>query len=141
MNKNIKWEKIEKCTIEEREKLIPYIDNLINLKCNSEKYGVYGFNDYFNNGNIFEKSALNLVIQGYMPDVIEKILYNLLSSSDIKNIDYLKNIIFTEFILILQKATYSSNSIIKGILISYLGVDCAKDFHKNPLEINPEYEK
>lgn len=73
-----------------------------------------------------------------MPDIFEKILYNLLSLTEMSPNDYLKSVIFAEFLLRLQKEPHSSNTVMKEILISYLRVECAKIFHNNPLDIDSE---
>lgn len=128
MNARIDWDKVKNCSENERRELCEYIDDLIELKCQVEKMGIHGFDTLKETSkNYFEKSAAELIIQGCSPDMCKKILFNLISSSPMEPALYLKNLIFTEFCLMLQQG-HMCNRDIKMILTSYLGVDCFNTF-------------
>ncbi|MDR2044818.1 MAG: hypothetical protein LBQ15_10755 [Clostridium sp.] len=128
MQTSIDWVKISGCTLEERKKAIPYINRLLDLKNTFEKFGIEGFAEFISSSsNVFEKTALNLVMQGCMPEMCRTILYYLLASSKLENLPYLKNVIFAEFILMIQKG-HVNNQDVKRLLLSFLGIECADEF-------------
>lgn len=119
----IEWEKVNKCTSEERKALSLYINRLIELKVNFEREGITGFETFISSeADIFEKKALQLVMQGYMPNVCEKVLFNILNVSKFDGREYLKNVIFIDFILMLQKGHIGMQEL-RIMLLSYLGVE------------------
>lgn len=128
MCNRINWTKITDCPVDSRKKLITYIDQLIELKHDSEKDGIRSLERYINtSSDLYEKTALNFIVQGYMPEMCRTMLYNLISSSEIDSLTYLKYVIFTEFVLMLQKGE-TSDQAIKMMLLSYLGIECADVF-------------
>lgn len=119
----IDWDKIADCTLEERKSLIPYINQLIDMKYEFELKGIEGFNEFLSSSaGLFEKEALHLVMQGYMPEVCEKVLFNALNASDFDRLQYLKNVIFIDFVLEMQKGHIGVQKL-KIILLSYLGTE------------------
>lgn len=68
----------------------------------------------------FEAQALWLIMQGYMPEMCEKVLQNLFNMSGYEGKEYLKNVIFAEFVLQIQKGCLAEREL-KIILTSYLG--------------------
>lgn len=87
----INWNKIESCTLEERKSMIPYIESLINLKTEFERRGIKGFDEYIiSSADLYERRALQLIMQGYMPEMCEKVLFNLLNASNFEGKEYLK---------------------------------------------------
>ena len=121
---NIDWSKISSCTLEDRKKLIPYIIQLLDLKNACDEQGVYGLEEFLNSStNSFEKIALQLIIQGYMPEMCEVVLFDMLNSSNIENDQYLKNVIFAAFVLLIQKEPIDNREL-KIRLSAYLGVEC-----------------
>lgn len=124
----IEWNKISNCTEEERKGLLPYIDQLAELKWEYEKKGIAAFDDFCNQReDPFEKTSVKLIAQGYMPEVCENVLYNILNSSDYKAREYLKNLIFTEFILAVQKKPIGDMEL-RLLLISCLGIELSDSF-------------
>ena len=119
----IDWDKIADCTLEERKSLIPYINQLIDMKYEFERNGIEGFKEFLSSSaELFEKEALHLVMQGYMPEVCEKVLFNALNASDFDRLQYLKNVIFIDFVLEMQKGHIGVQKL-KIILLSYLGTE------------------
>lgn len=119
----IDWEKIGKCSTEDKEKLLIYIEQLLLIKKNFAQEGIYCFKDYLQkHADDFESIAIDLVCQGCMPNIVSEILSNLLQSTCLTETQYLKNILFTMFILMLQKGSFSTYNM-KRILISYLGLE------------------
>jgi flagellar motor component MotA len=130
MDNKIDWCKIKICSYDERRKLLPYIDELVELKHDIEKDGVLGLESYSKSSpDMFEKVASTFIVQGYMPDLCRTMLYNLLSSSEFEPPTYLKYVIFAEFVLMIQIGE-TSDSMIRTILSSYLGIACADIFLK-----------
>lgn len=119
----LNWDKIKKCTVEERNHLISYIESLLELKYKFESQGIEAFDEYMNSGaDLFETYALQLIMQGYMPEVCEKVLFNLLHASEYDDITYLKNLIFTEYVLKIQTGELGDLEM-RIVLSSYLGID------------------
>lgn len=93
------------------------------LKYKFEAQGIEAFEEYINSGaDLFETYALQLIMQGYMPEVCEKVLFNLLHASEYDDITYLKNLIFTEYVLKIQKGELGDLEM-RIVLSSYLGID------------------
>lgn len=119
----INWNKIENCILEERRSLVPYIESLINLKTEFEMKGIKGFDEYIiSSADLYEKRALQLIMQGYMPEMCEKVLFNVLNASNFEGKEYLKAAIFNEFILTIQKGNFGEQEL-KIVLLSYLGTE------------------
>ncbi len=119
----INWNKIENCTLEERKSLVPYISRLTELKYEFERKGIEGFSNYIASGaNLFEKQALQLIMQGYMPEVCEKVIFHLINSTHFEGKEYVKAVIFAEFALAVQKAPIGVQEL-KLLLSSYLGAE------------------
>lgn len=98
-----------------------YIQSLLGLKCEIEKYGVNGFSEFLEAADAFETFAIEAVIGGTAPDDCESILINILNSSGFSDDIYLKNVIFSEFVLALQKRGIGTQEL-KIKLFSYLGI-------------------
>lgn len=121
--KFIDWNKIERLHLKERKSLIPYINQLMELKSEFELKGIAGFDKYINSSaDLFEKQALQLIMQGYMPEMCEKVLLNILNTSNFKGKAYLKAVIFIEFVLTIQKGPIGEQEL-KIVLLSYLGTE------------------
>lgn len=119
----INWTKIENCTFEERKSLTSFIGQLIELKYEFEQKGIEGFHNYIvSSANLFERQALQLIMQGYIPDTCEKVLTHLLNSSNFEGKEYLKEVIFAEFALAIQKEPIGVQEL-KLLLSSYLGTE------------------
>lgn len=119
----IDWKKVADCTLEERKSLIPYIDQLMDMKHEFELKGIYGFNEFIvSSADLFEKEALHLIMQGYMPEMCEKVLFNVLNMSNLERKQYLKKIIFIDFVLAIQKE-HIGDLELKIMLLSYLGTE------------------
>ena len=119
----INWDKIENCTLEERKRPVPYISQLTELKYEFERKGIEGFSNYIASGaNLFEKQALQLIMQGYMPEVCEKVMFHLINSTHFEGEEYVKAVIFAEFALAVQKAPIGVQEF-KLLLSSYLGTE------------------
>lgn len=130
MYNEIDWCKIKNCPFDERKKLVTYIDELIELKHDSEKDGIPYLENYIKSStDMFEKVALTCIVQGYMPELCRTMLYNLIFSSELDPPTYLRYVIFAEFVLMLQKEE-TGDYMIKMILLSYLGIACADEFLK-----------
>lgn len=119
----VDWKRIEECTVEEKDELLKYIAQLLEIGYNFYTMGIECFTAYFqNHADNFEKVAIELVCQGCMPDTVSIILSNLIQSTGLSNYQYLRYILFSTFILMQQKGAYSSIDI-KRILLSYLGIE------------------
>lgn len=119
----INWEKILLCEMAEKERLLVYIERLIELKLESESNGIESFRHFSNeNSNRFEKVVLGIISQGCMPEVATTIFNNLLSSTKSSNEEYLKKVILVKFALLSQKGNITAQNM-KPILQSYLGVE------------------
>lgn len=130
MYNEIDWCRIKNCPFDERNKLVTYIDELIELKHDFEKDGILCFENYSKSStDMFEKVALTFIAQGYMPGLCRTMLYNLIFSSELEPSTYLKHVIFAEFVLMLQKGE-TSDYMIKMFLLSYLGIAFADEFLK-----------
>ncbi len=117
----INWNKIEDCTFEERKGLIPYIKRLLTIKNEFELKGINGFDEFIDtDADLFEKESLELVTQGYMPEMCEKVLFHILNASNLERVEYLKKAIFIDFLLTIQKGHLGDQEL-KIILLSYLG--------------------
>lgn len=122
--KAIIWTKVEGCNAHERKKLFPYIESLIELKHEVERKGIYGFDRFADShADDFERLAIWLVTNGYMPALCEDILSNVLNASCLDDFQYVKGLIFSEFVLSLQAGNTSVQEL-KLRLFSYLGIDC-----------------
>ena len=130
MYNKIDWCRIKNCPLDERKKLVIYIDELIEIKHDFEKDGILCLENYIKSStDIFEKVALTFIVQGYMPELCRTMLYNLIFSSELESPTYLRYIVFAEFVLMLQKEE-TADYMIKMILLSYLGISCADEFLK-----------
>lgn len=122
MNKQLIWEKIYKSNVVNRNQMSLYIQSLLELKCEVEEYGIDGFAKFLEKADEFEKFAIKAITDGMAPDDCENILINVLNSSDFSEDIYLKNVIFSEFVLALQKRGIGMQEL-KIKLFSYLGID------------------
>lgn len=119
----INWEKILLCEMAEKERLLVYIERLIELKLESESNGIESFRHFLNeNSNRFEKAVLGIISEGCMPEVAITIFNNLLSSTKSSNEEYLKKVILVKFALLSQEGNITAQNM-KPILQSYLGVE------------------
>ena len=117
------WGKLACCTIEERREVISYIDVLTELKCEIERKGIPAFDNYLSSDSGgFERFAISLVSNGYSPDICASSLSRGLNISCEDNKQYLKNAIFSEFVLILQEESVGIQEL-RLRLYSYLGVE------------------
>lgn len=123
---NFDWEKIARCTFEERQEMISYIDILTELKCKIEREGISGFDNYLSSNSCeFERLAISLVSNGKSPDICASILHRVLNISCKDNKQYLKNAIFSEFVLILQEDSVGTQEM-RLRLYSFLGLGFMK---------------
>lgn len=119
----IDWERLKRSKKEDKDKMLKYISELIILKNSFDEIGIHCFENYSQeHADNFEMTAIDLICQGCMPDVVSMILSNLIQSTSLSDMQYMKQIVFTSFILMLQKGTFSSYDM-KRILISYLGTE------------------
>lgn len=95
----------------------------MDMKHEFELKGIYGFNEFIiSSADLFEKEALHLIMQGYMPEMCEKVLFNVLNMSNLERKQYLKKIIFIDFVLAIQKE-HIGDLELKIMLLSYLGTE------------------
>lgn len=121
----IDWERIKKCAYSDKLELLGYIKQLLALANDFNKLGIGCFTGYLKTHNdSFETVAINLVCEGYMPDIVSSILSNLIQASCLSDIQYFRKVLFALFILMSQKGTFSVADM-KGILISCLGIEFA----------------
>lgn len=122
MNKPLLWENVYKSNVINRDRMFLYIQSLLELKCEVEEQGIDGFGKFLEKADAFEKFAIEAVTSGIMPDDCESILVNVLNSSGFSEDVYLKNVIFSEFVLDIQKKNIGTQEL-KIKLCSYLGID------------------
>ncbi len=119
---NVDWNRVCACK-ENKKVLLNYIEALMELKNKVDECGICAFDSYVQQGaSDFEKIAIDLVSQGCMPEIVSRVLNNLLLFTVVVDEIYTKNILFGEFILMLQKGNMHSQDM-KRILMSYLGVE------------------
>lgn len=124
---DINWSKISSCTLEERKKLIPYIFQLLDLRIKFEEKGINGFDEFIDSSsNLFEKVALHFIIQGYHPKICETSLFSILNSSNLENDQYLKDVIFAAFVLLIQKGGIATLELQTRLSV-YLGIECVSE--------------
>lgn len=123
MMKQIDWNKICRCNKDSLEKMSSYVESLIELRYEVEQYGILGFNHFLDEkADAFETFATGMVTQGTMPELCENILSNVLNSSDFDDDVYLKNAIYSEFVLAVQIGNMSDQEL-RMRLYSYLGIE------------------
>lgn len=132
----VDWNKILSCTIDERKSTIKYIEDLINVKYDIEKYGIHTLIDYVKpHSSQFEKIAVWMVINGYSSELCRDVLFRILNLSCLDQEQYMRGVIFLEFLLTLQKETIGVQEL-KVRMLSYLGPDfmleiCVDDLWQN----------
>lgn len=117
----IDWNLIQQCTDEERQKATTFIKTLMTLKHHIEENGVKALDDYIqNNANQLQQKCAQYIIEGYMPELCKKLMYNILNSKERKPLEYLQSVIFIEFLLIIQKNGLGDTET-RLFLLSFLG--------------------
>jgi hypothetical protein len=118
------------CTMNERKQLLPLVDELLELSNKARQLGLYELEKEKNRvSHGLIKKGLELMVDGTDPEVLERIIFNLLiCGSKQRRIDLLKGIIILEGVLSIQQGRHPN--LIKEILLSYLGVDMIKEFEK-----------
>lgn len=130
MIRNLIWNKIQKGRARHQDTLILYIESLVRMKYKIEEQGIYGFNDFLETeATLFERFAIELVVDGTPPELCSDILLNVLNSSDFSDDEYLRNVIFSEFVLNVQQGSIGAQEV-KLRLCSYLGIEGMKSFFR-----------
>lgn len=128
----IDWNKISSCTVDERKLTVKYIEDLIDVKYGIEKYGIHKLMNFVKpHSNKFEKIAVWMVTNGYSPALCRDVLFRVLNLSCFDPEQYVKGVVFLEFLLTLQEETIGVQEL-KIRMLSYLGSDfmlevCADD--------------
>lgn len=122
MIKPLLWKNVYKSNVVNRERMLLYIQSLLELKCEIEEHGIKGFENFLEKADAFEKFAIKAVTSGMIPEDCEIILVNVLNSSGFSEDVYLKNVIFSEFVLDVQKNSIGTQEL-KIKLCSYLGIE------------------
>lgn len=131
MIKYLIWEKIQKSNVRHQNTLILYIDLLLRMKYKVEEQGIHGFDDFLElEATPFERFAIELVVDGTSPELCSDILLKVLNSSDFSEDEYLRNVIFSEFVLNVQQGGIGVQEL-KLRLLSYLGIEGVNSFFKD----------
>lgn len=118
----IDWEKIRSCSIIQKQKLLLFIDKLVDYekKILAGKLNLSGLLDCFE--ELFLRYAISLLKNGLRYEIISDILYNFISSSELSSDVYLKYVIFIRFVLE-EKKGFHDIITLRAVLLSYLGVE------------------
>ncbi len=124
MSIEIDWEVINKCTHEEKQAQIKFIEGLLHLMHEGRSAGVLVYiKELEKTKDAFMNIGYKMLISGQSPDYITLVLGNLLYSSKRMAKEYLNKLIFMHYILLMQcNITRES---VQCILLSYLGIDYA----------------
>lgn len=130
MIRNLIWDKLQKGWARYQDTLILYIESLVRMKYKIEEQGIYGFNDYLEvEATPFERLAIELVVDGTPPELCSDILQNVLNSSGFSEDEYIRNVIFSEFVLNVQQGSIGAQEL-KLRLCSYLGIEGINNFFR-----------
>lgn len=116
----IDWVKIRSCTAEQKRSMVPYAERLVNYQRGilAGYFNLSGLFDHLNDD--FERYGVFLLRVGWDYEIIAELLYNVLSSTDLSALDYLKYAMFTRFVL-MEKIGHHGRSTLRAVLLSYLG--------------------
>ncbi|HCC50883.1 MAG TPA: hypothetical protein DEQ30_01565 [Porphyromonadaceae bacterium] len=120
----INWGIIKACTLVDKQEVYGKIETFMKVAVESLSFGIIAFiNEMKRETDMFYRVGYKLLVSGSSPKNINQILQNLLNSSEITPVDYLKKVIFIDYILRVQRGENVND--IKLVLISYLGDDYA----------------
>ena len=138
----IDWEKIRRCTKEEKQSMVPWIKKLVE---NHRDY-VAGFSKREDLAEIlddpFERYAFDFFLRDTDYEILSTVLYNFVSASELPNAKYLEYVLFIRYILEAKKG-HNSIPVLKDTLFSYLGVeffqfpDCENEYLISGAESQP----
>lgn len=136
IEKQLLWDKICKSNAQDIKAMYLYIKTLIELKCDIEQYGIInGREQFLKTASEFEKFAINLMISEKSQHELENILINILNSSNLSDTDYVKNVIFCEFVLDIQNIQIGLQELSLK-LCSYLGITAFENlYHEKAIKI------
>ena len=121
----IDWERVRRCTREEKEQAARLIDRLVKME---EQIRIEGdavaYKDFINTlDDPFQETAMLLLFNDYEYETVSNILYNFIVSSDLPDGKYLEYLLFTRYVLEAKKNVYRATDWIRVPLTSYLGVE------------------
>ena len=121
----IDWERVRRCTREEKEQAARLIDRLMQVE---EQLRIEGdavaYKDFINTlDDPFQETAMLLLFNDYEYETVSNILYNFIVSSDLSDGKYLEYLLFTRYVLEAKKNVYRATDWIRVLLTSYLGVE------------------
>ena len=121
----IDWERVRRCTREEKEQAARLIDRLVKME---EQIRIEGdavaYKDFINTlDDPFQETAMLLLFNDYEYETVSNILYNFIVSSDLPDGKYLEYLLFTRYVLEAKKNVYRATDWIRVLLTSYLGVE------------------
>ena len=122
---HIDWERVRRCTREEKEQAARLIDRLVKME---EQIRIEGdavaYKDFINTlDDPFQETAMLLLFNDYEYETVSNILYNFIVSSDLPDGKYLEYLLFTRYVLEAKKNVYRATDWIRVLLTSYLGVE------------------
>ena len=126
----IDWERIRRCTWEEKETLIPWVKELIAWEKKYRLEGLLILEEWIQD---LESPLEKLMVDrccdcGNPPEIRSEIFYNFLCSSDLDDVSYLKYALLLQFLLELWLRGYVTDTTMDKLLTSYLGRDFLRQF-------------
>ena len=126
----IDWERIRRCTREEKETLIPWVKELIAWERKYRRNGLLILEEWIQD---LESPLEKLMVYrfcdcGNPPEIRSEIFYNFLCSSELDDVSYLKYALLLQFLLELWLRGYVTDTTMDKLLTSYLGREFLRQF-------------
>lgn len=113
------------CTLDEKQQCIPIIKELFDISSEARTYGVLIFEEMLDEREFLLKKGMSYLLDGIDPEMVRKILYNYIYSSNATGVQLLRQILIAEGLLLIQEGC--NPHLLVDVLFSYLGEEANAD--------------